>query len=115
MSDKRYSYCKFTIEEEKIIIQDYQEGLSLAAVGRKWHCDPSTVKNILKAYNVSTRNYSEARRQFLHYTLNEDIFDKIDIPEKAYWLGVMYSDGYISKTKYTNKFGISVSWKNGEL
>lgn len=114
MSDKRHSYCKFTIEEEKIIIQDYQEGLSLAAVGRKWHCDPSTVKNILKAYNVSTRNRSEARRQFLHYTLNEDIFDKIDIPEKAYWLGVMYSDGYISKTKYTNKFGISVSLKDKE-
>lgn len=114
MSNKRYSYCKFTIEEEKIIIQDYQEGLSLAAVGRKWHCDPSTVKNILKAYNVSTRNRSEARRQFLHYTLNENIFEKIDTPEKAYWLGVMYSDGYISKTKYTNKFGISVSLKDKE-
>ena len=60
MINKRYSYCKFSIEEEKIIIQDYQEGLRLAAVGRKWSCDPSTVKNILKAYNISTRNLSEA-------------------------------------------------------
>lgn len=112
--EKRFSYCKFTIEEEKQIIQDYQFGLSMAAVGKKWKCDPSTVKNILKAYNINSRTLSEARRNYLGYIINEDSFTFIDSPEKAYWLGVMYSDGYISKNKYTNKFGIGISIKDKE-
>lgn len=112
--EKRFSYCKFTIEEEKQIIKDYQSGLSMAATGKKWKCDPSTVKNILNAYNISGRTLSEARRNYLNYTLKEDAFSKIDTPESAYWLGVMYSDGYITKAKYTNKFGISVSKKDEE-
>lgn len=56
--NKRFSYCKFTIEEEKLIICDYKSGMSMAAVGRKWSCDPSTVKNILKAYGEKGRTLS---------------------------------------------------------
>lgn len=41
-------------------------------------------------------------------------FEKIETPEQAYWLGVMYTDGYISKAKYTNKFGLSVAEKDEE-
>ena len=48
MNEKRFPYCKFTIEEEKQIIKEYENGNSLAAVGKKFGCDPSTVKNILK-------------------------------------------------------------------
>lgn len=108
-TEKRFSYCKFTIKEEKEIIQQYQEGKSMASLGRIWGCDPSTIKNIMKAYGVPGRTLSEARRNYLNYTINEDIFSKIDSPDKAYWLGVMYSDGYITKTEYTNKFGITVA------
>lgn len=108
-TEKRFSYCKFTIKEEKEIIQQYQEGKSMASLGRAWGCDPSTIKNIMKAYGVPGRTLSEARRNYLNYTINEDIFSKIDSPDKAYWLGVMYSDGYITKTEYTNKFGITVA------
>ena len=115
MNEKRYSYCKFTIEEEQQIINDYLQGSSMAAVGRKWNCDPSTVKNILKAYNIQSRNLSQARNNFLKQTLNENVFEKILTPEQAYWLGVMYSDGFICKAnKYTNYFGLSVSSKDKE-
>lgn len=86
----------------------------MANIGKKWSCDPTTVKNILKAYGISGRTLSEARRNYLNYTINENIFENIDTPDKAYWLGVMYSDGFISKTKYTNKFGLSVAEKDKE-
>ena len=112
MNEKRYSYCKFTIQEEKEIIKEYEKGNSLAAVGKQFKCDPSTVKNILKAYGVKTRNLSEARRNVLNYKINENAFS-VDSPDSAYWLGVMYSDGYISKTnKYTNYFGLTISEKD---
>lgn len=114
MNEKRFSYCKFTIEEEKKIIEEYKQGSSLAAVGKKYQCDPSTVKNILKAYGESTRNYSEARRNALGYKINENCFS-VDTPDSAYWLGVMYSDGYITKAnQYTNFFGLTISEKDAE-
>lgn len=112
--EKRNRQCKFTIEQEKQIIQQYKDGSSLAQVGSKWGCHLSTVSNILKAYKVETRTLSEARRNTLGYTLDDNLFEHIDTQEKAYWLGVMYSDGYISKVPYTNKFGLAVASKDEE-
>ena len=112
--EKRFLCCKFTIKEEKQIIEEYKQGNSMAVLGRKWQCNPSTIKNILKAYGESGRTLSEARRKFLDYTINENSFADITIPEQAYWLGVMYSDGYITHAPYTNYFGISVSKKDEE-
>ena len=87
----------------------------MSSLGRRWNCDPTTIKNILKVYGYQGRSLSSARRNFLGYTLNEDIFETIDAPEKAYWLGVIYSDGYISKiNKYTNYLGISVAERDLE-
>ena len=115
MSEKRKPGCKYTIEQEKEIISTYLDGKSLRDLGKQWECSPTTIKNILKEYDISTRNLSQARRNYLNYTLNENIFEKIDNPDKAYWLGVMYSDGYISKAReYTNSFGLSVSEKDLE-
>ena len=115
MSEKRKPSCKYTIEQEKEIVSSYLEGKSLRDLGKNWNCSPTTIKNILKEYNASTRNLSQARRNYLNYTLKEDVFEKIDNPDKAYWLGVMYSDGYISKARdYTNSFGLSVSEKDLE-
>ena len=112
--EKRNRQCKFTIKQEKQIIQQYNDGSSLRQLGSKCGCDPSTISNILKAYKVNARTLSEARRNTLGYTLDDNLFEHIDTPEKAYWLGVMYSDGYISKTQYTNKFGLSISSKDEE-
>lgn len=87
----------------------------MASLGKKWGSNSSTIQNILKAYQVPSRTLSQARRNFLEETLNEEIFEEIDTPDKAYWLGVMYSDGYISKTSsYTNYFGLSISSKDRE-
>ena len=113
--EKRHPCCKFTINEEIKIIQLYRDGNSLAKIGKQFKCDPTTVKNILKAYNEPSRNLSQARRNYLNYTINENCFSDINNPDSAYWLGVMYSDGFISKTnKYTNYFGLTVSEKDSE-
>lgn len=87
----------------------------MAKVGKKWNCDPTTVSNILKAYNISSRNLSQARRNYLNYSIDENAFSDINNPDSAYWLGVMYSDGFISPNKYTNKFGITIKDTDKDL
>lgn len=112
--EKRKRQCKFTIEQEKQIIQQYKDGSSLRQLGTKWGCNASTISRILKAYKMNARTLSAARRNTLGYSLDDNLFEHIDTPEKAYWLGVMYSDGYISKARYTNNFGLSISSKDEE-
>lgn len=115
MEEKRHPCCKFTIAEEEEIIKMYQKGNSQAEVGKHFGCNPSTIKNILKAYNIQARTLSQARRNYLNYTIDEDCFSNIDNPNSAYWLGVMYSDGFISKSgQYTNYFGITIHEKDSE-
>lgn len=36
------------------------------------------------------------------YVLNEDYFEKIDSPNKAYILGFIYADGYVGDSKHNN-------------
>lgn len=113
MSSKRHSYCKFTIVEEKEIIKEYLSGDGSTILGKRWECNPSTITNILKAYKIPIRTLKQARRTKI--SLNENVFKEIDSPEKAYWLGMMYSDGYITKSNsYTNYFAISLKESDKE-
>lgn len=40
-----------------------------------------------------------------HYAANFNYFDSIDTPEKAYWLGFIWADGYIAKRERVDKKG----------
>lgn len=71
---------------------------------------PSTIYGILKRLGVKTRKHFELndeqtikRRKF---SLNDNYFTQIDTLEKAYWLGFLYADGYI--TTQTHNIGISL-------
>lgn len=52
-----------------------------------------------------------AKYKINQWNYNENYFEKIDSPEKAYWLGFIWADGYITKT---NCFGIELAIKDKE-
>ena len=63
----------------------------------------TTVCNILKDNNIERRPITEFNKK---YSLNEKYFDKIDTPNKAYILGLLYADGNVSKKGYVISLGL---------
>ena len=77
------------------IIKMYQSGMSMHNIGKELHFSQNTVRDILTQNNITIKNISEARRK---YSIDEHYFDNIDIPNKAYILGLLYADGCRSKS-----------------
>lgn len=80
-----------TDEQKEQINQLYKSGLSSRAVADKLNLSKTTVLEYL----------DEAREpsSFRIYSVDEDYFENIDSKEKAYWLGVLYADGYNSEDR----------------
>ena len=88
---------KKEINKEKII-ELYNEGYTLIKIGKFFGFkSDGPIKKILKneGFNLSLRKGSNSRSK----SLNENYFNVIDTPNKAYVLGWIVSDGYVSKNK----------------
>lgn len=86
------------IEAEKL----YNDGKTLKEIGQIFGVSDETIRQKFIKNNVKIKSLKIAKRK---YSLNEDFFETIDSEEKAYFLGFMYSDGWISK----NVMGIELS------
>lgn len=91
------------ISEEAIqkMIKLRQSGMGVTEIGRTLGIGRDTISKHLKA-----RGYSTNRNP-----LYKDIFHVIDTEEKAYWLGFLYADGYVSKY---NQIEVSLSLQDEE-
>ena len=83
--------------------------ISLEKLSNIYKIDRHTLSNYFKHKNIEVINSQNLLR------INETIFDEIDNEEKAYWLGFIYADGYISspyKNKKQFKFELTSSIKD---
>lgn len=76
-----------TEDEQMKIVELYKNGQSLREIANKYDCSVQAVLNTLKRHNIN-------RRTNRKYNLDENFFDEIDTPSKAYILGLFYADGY---------------------
>ena len=65
------------------------QGKSSVQLSEEYGINKTTVCDILKEYNIKVRPYNFEKK----YTFNEHYFDEIDTEEKAYFLGLYFSDG----------------------
>lgn len=75
-------------EYEKIVDM-YKHGVSSVEIAKEYDCSYKTILRILEKCNID-RDWNSLRI----YTLNEEYFDVVDTPNKAYILGLLYADGY---------------------
>lgn len=78
--------------DENLVISKIKNGLDAKQIVQETNLKLSKVYYIAKKYNLHfVRKHK--------YYIDESIFNTIDSEEKAYWLGFLYADGYISKDK----------------
>lgn len=87
---------------EKLYLEDKK---SLVAIGKLFKVSSQTIGRLLDSRGVP-RN---PNRKFL---IKEDIFEKIDSAEKAYWLGFILADGYLLENR--NRIAIKLGSLDGE-
>lgn len=93
-------------EIEKLIVKDYINGISQYGLSKKYKIERTTIRQLLKRNNVKFRTDSEARKL---YSYDNNYFKEINTPNKAYFLGLLISDG----TNIRNGFRIML--QEGDL
>lgn len=82
----------------------YQTGLSTLKVRDITGITISRLASHLKKRGLTRSNKLNSRK----YYVNHDFFEKIDTDRKAYWLGLLYADGYVSNRKTQRCVGLSL-------
>lgn len=81
---------------------------STVKIAKQYHVTPIIVSKILRNSGIIIpKNKNSGRKRV--YNINHNYFKIIDTKEKAYILGFIYADGYITDT---NKLGISLNIKD---
>ena len=99
--------------------KEYKDGKSITKICEERKLNRHTLSKKLKEkyqdINPSEkRNYLTLEQCSKHrkYKVDSDYFNNIDSENKAYWLGFLYADGYISKNKHILELGLKESDKN---
>lgn len=100
-------------DQEKIDISEkYKTGnYTCASLGREYGVSKTAINRLLRRRNIPICN--DTSKTLRKYTLNEHYFDIIDTEEKAYFLGLMFADGYNDEIRGT--FCISLLKNDEEI
>jgi len=79
---------RLTDEQRAQIPGMYESGMDAVAIGHALGCHSTTVYTALEEAGVDRRIKGGCE--------NEDYFDRIDTPDKAYWLGFIGADGCVT-------------------
>ena len=102
------------LDWEKLAFEFQTTSISLTEMGKREKVDRRTLAKHFKELGIEIVN-KQNRSKF-----NEHIFDQIDSEEKAYWLGFIFADGYISSSplreevKSVYQFELSLGLKDQE-
>ena len=92
---KRHPRCNFTIPEEREFVNRYKDGETFSDMAKEAGVSRGSLwKMVTQVYDVEP--YQTAGYP-VKYDLNTTIFSDIDNEKSMYALGLIYSDGHVSK------------------
>lgn len=94
---RRHPRCPFTIPEEKMVVERYKNGETFSDIAKELDTNRSYLWKIAtKSYGVETYQTSGYPKKF---DMNIHTFKNIHNEKTMYLLGLIYTDGHISKAR----------------
>lgn len=95
------------IQNQEIeIIDKYNNGVSINKLSKEYDLDWHWIERMLIRNNVTLRK---------RYKINENYFDQIDTPNKAYILGFLYADGGNTSNYDNKRYCITITLKQSDV
>lgn len=95
---------KLTDQQKIDMVKEYLNNpqIRLKDLAQKYNIRETSVSRNLKRRGIKIRNGGRGNAEFQRkYNYNQDYFDKIDCEDKAYFLGLLYADGYNNQKNAT--------------
>lgn len=89
---RKNKFCKVEENTNEMALQMFNQGKSITKIAKELNIDRGCLSTRLKKMGADIVQH--CNRQ---HDINHDYFHDIDTEEKAYWLGFLYADGYVSK------------------
>mgnify|MGYP000220825008 CR=1 FL=1 len=99
-SKKQQDYCR-NINEVKIA-EEYLKGKTISDLAKSFNVSNTVIKRCLKNQKIFPRTNSEVHQKYVIYS---EYFNQIDTMNKAYLLGFLCADGWVTDR---NEFGVVV-------
>jgi hypothetical protein len=80
----------------KDIVDFYKNGEKTKSLADRYGCHHTTIQRLLRKQGV----LKPLRFNNVKYTVDENYFDEINSSDKAYWLGIMLTDGCVDKNNH---------------
>jgi len=105
-NNNKNGYCLWSQDQIDYICKHYQKYNSTGILAKEFNVSLNTIRTLIKKQGIQMLTLEKLQRK--RYPIIQDYFENIDTPEKAYWLGFLCADGYISKQN-----GIRLELKKG--
>ncbi len=99
----RHSVDDITLQ--RAIIESNAKGISPRQIAKNLKVHRGLIYRILRIHNIDPK---DPNRQRKYKIVNESYFDKIDTEDKAYFLGLLWSDGCNMRRKHAHQIIISL-------
>lgn len=88
---------------------DFENGIIYDELSNKYNLDKETLRNIIKENCFTRPNNNRINKRIL-----SNYFQVIDTPEKAYWLGLLYTDGSVDHYHQSGRIRLQLQEKDLE-
>jgi len=100
----RNEYVKYVNDVVDKYLEIPERERSITKLSKEYKIATSTLSKYIKSRGI------EVKTTDTKFLFNINVFDNIDTEEKAYWLGFLFADGYISSKR--NVVGLALSKKD---
>ena len=92
-----------TLKKYNLGLKMYLDGKSTTFISKELKISRSRFSLYLKSQNIEVIKTPHKKKIY------EDIFEEINTEEKAYWLGFLYADGYVT---HDNRWGVELGYED---